>query len=838
MNKLSIFLVSMALLCLVSCHDAIKDNVARQSLCEGWTLTGDTLDVNIPVGVPSVVQTDLYEAGMIPHPYLGMVEPSLEWISDHPWHYSLTFDLDASLSQKERIDLVFEGIDTYATVTLNGEPVIHADNMFRTWSVPVSLRDSGNVLEVDFPSYDSIQSALYSQTSPKLPERYSVSRKAAYQHGWDWAPKYKNVGIWKPVSLVGWSDARIENASIVTKDIADDEASMSLSLDLLSSRPATRKVAVQLFCDDEKIIDDSVSIAADGVHADLPFTIDNPRLWWPNEMGEQPLYDFELRLTDADGLVETRTLRTGIKKVELICEPDSIGTGFYFKVNGNAMYAKGANYIPQDNFTSWMTRATDLDLLVDAKDAHFNMLRIWGGGIYPYDYFYDLCDSLGILVWQDFMFAGTMYPYDSAFLDNVRQEAVDQVKRLASHPSLAIWCGNNEVSEGYYNWGWQQQLGWTAEEDKAIKAGYDTLFEGILARVVAQCDGTRPYWPSSPSKGWGRAESLTEGDSHYWGVWWGEQPFEIYREKVSRFSSEYGYQAYPDIATLKMLCPDSVLYKDSRLIAAHQKHARGNQLIDDFIRRYYPYPSDFEDYVYVSQLSQAYGMGIAIEAHRTAKPYNMGTLFWQLNDSWPVVSWSSIDHYGRKKALQYKLGTLFAPVLLSLDENHRELHVVSDLMQPLNGQLEVKVMDFSGKMRYHESLKVTNGANENRAYAVPGLESILHTLPSDSVYVKLELMEDGGLVAERYCYLVLPKYLKLRPLKLDMDVNPVKDGWSITLKSDVLAKDVWLYTDSADGVFSDNAFDLEPGVTKTVLFKPKKYVESCSFKCRSLNALQ
>ena len=505
-----------------ACQQVEKPNVVVQSLNQGWTLTGDTLDINMQVDVPSVVQQSLYENGIIPHPYLGTVENQLLWISDHPWDYMLHFDADKDLLEKESVELVFEGIDTYADVSLNGEKLFFSDNQFRAWKHEVKdlLKEKDNLLEVHFIRYDSTQLALYEQHQPKLPEKYAVSRKAPYQHGWDWAPKYKNVGIWKPVKLEGWNDARLENAYIVTQAANEEKAELMLHLVVENETDCTYEVGVST--GSTTLASRTLSLSKGRQHTVLPFTIDNPQLWWPNEMGEQPLYDFEVVLKKDNRVLDSKKFKSSIRTFEMVDEPDSIGRAFYFKVNGVPMYAKGANYVPEEMIETWINADNTLHLLRQAKDAHFNMLRVWGGGIYPSDDFFNICDSLGILVWQDFMYAGTMYPFDEAFLENARIEAEEQVRRLASHPSLALWCGGNEISEGYYNWGWQKSLNWSEEDDQAIKAGYDQLFETILPEAVTLYDGTRPYWPSSPSKGWGRPESLTEGDVHYWGVWWGE----------------------------------------------------------------------------------------------------------------------------------------------------------------------------------------------------------------------------------------------------------------------------------------------------------------------------
>ena len=756
------FPLLLLLFAFMGCQKAESQNVIEQSLNQGWTLTGDTLSIKMQVDVPSVVQQSLYENGVIPHPYLGTVENQLLWISDHVWDYALRFDVDEGLLEKEFVELVFEGLDTYADISLNGYELISTDNQFREWKVDVKryLKEKDNLLEVHFTGYDSVMTDLYEQVLPVLPEKYAVSRKAPYQHGWDWAPKYKNVGIWKPVKLMGWNEVRLEDAYAVT-GIADSvHAMLTLHLDVENATNGEYEVIVST--GSTILANRSLSLSKGRHHKVFPVFIQDPQLWWPNEMGEQPLYDFEVVLKKDDRVLDTKKFKTGIRTFEMVDELDSIGRAFYFKVNGVPMYAKGANYVPEEMIETWINADNTLKLLKMAKDAHFNMLRVWGGGIYPSDDFFNICDSLGILVWQDFMYAGSMYPFDETFLENARIEAEEQVRRLASHPSLALWCGGNEISEGYYNWGWQKSLGWSEEDDQAIKAGYDRLFEGILPWSVEIYDGSRPYWPSSPSKGWGRPESLTEGDVHYWGVWWGEQPYEMYREKVGRFNSEYGYQSYPDYSTLQKIAQGKALSKDAKVIAAHQKHPRGTRQIDDFIKRYFPNvkPKDFEEYVHLSQLSQAYGMEVAIEAHRTAKPYNMGTLYWQLNDAWPVTSWSSIDYYGNPKVFYERLKTLYAPVLLSLDKKDYGVFVTSDLLRDIDGTLTVAVCDLEDLKldrlkdhpKFEQKVKVEMDANENRKYTVEGLGDYLRNADLQKVYVKLQLTEGDTLTAERKCY--------------------------------------------------------------------------------------
>jgi beta-mannosidase len=846
MKKVLVLLSLVAF--LVGCQKVEKPNVIEQSLNQGWTLTGDTLNINMQVDVPSVVQQSLYENGLIPHPYLGTVENDLLWISDHPWDYTLHFDADKKLFEKENIELVFEGLDTYAEVSLNGYELFSADNQFREWKAEVKpfLKDKDNLLEVHFIRYDSTQLALYEQHQPRLPEKYAVSRKAPYQHGWDWAPKYKNVGIWKPVKLVGWKEAKLDYAYISTCYADSDSAWLWLRYGI-DNRMDEAEYQVELsmsshqdesfFLNHERTLSFPAKSLKTGTHQlSLIVPMRNPQLWWPNEMGEQPLYDFEVVLKKGERVLDTKKFKSGLRTFEMVDEPDSIGRAFYFKVNGVPFYAKGANYVPEEMIETWINPVNTLGLLQAAKDAHFNMLRVWGGGIYPSDDFFNICDSLGILVWEDFMYAGTMYPLDreSFIYKNARIEAEEQVKRLASHPSLALWCGGNEISEGYYNWGWQKSLNWSEGDDKGIKEGYDALFESLLPQVVEKFDGTRPYWPSSPSKGWGRPESLTEGDVHYWGVWWGEQPYEMYREKVGRFNSEYGYQSYPDYQTLLKIAQGEALSKDAKVIAAHQKHPRGTRQIDDFIQKYYPYSYDFERYVYLSQLSQAYGMEIAIEAHRTAKPYNMGTLYWQLNDAWPVTSWSSIDYYGNWKALQYKLKTLYAPVLLSLDQKDYGVFVTSDLMRELKGNLKVKVVGFEGNVLFEKSVEAQVPANSNEKLQVEGLAECLAKADKTTAYVKLELVENENLLAERYCYLAYPKDLNLPKAEPTLKVSEADGQICLEVTTDAFAKDVQVYCTNAMGNFSENFFDLEAGQTKRIVFIPNEKQEKFNFSVRCL----
>ena len=775
MKKLSFIYVLLVLCVLSACT---SKHYSSQSLNQGWDLTTDTLSINLQVNLPSEAHADLYAAGLIPHPYgEGDEEKHLQWIPQHQWDYSLTFDVENDVWHKDNINLIFNGLDTYADVWLNGEKILHSDNMFIRYEKDVKslLKKRDNELKVRFYPFDAQRDSLIETYPLKFPEKYAVMRKAAYQNGWDWAPRYLNIGIWKKVELLGWNDFKIENIAFLTKNVTDESAEMMANIAITNDFEGVLRF--DIFGNGTKLAEKSISGKGKNLISIL-FTLENAELWWPNEMGEQKMTEFEVKIYKDDKLVDTQKIKTGIRKIELIEEPDSIGCAMYFKVNGKKVYIKGANYVPEEMIETWMSREKTEKLLAECVPAHFNMLRVWGGGIYPPDYFFDICDSLGIMVWQDFMFAGTTYPYSDEFLNNVKEEAIQQVVHYQNHPSLAMWCGNNEVSEGYVNWGWQQSMGWCDDDYAEMKRGMDTLFVDIFSEVVGTYDGTRPYWPSSPKHGWGKPESLTEGDVHYWGVWWGEQPYEAYLEKVGRFNSEFGYQAYPNIET------------------KHQKHPRGEELIQKHIKRYVqddeavisteakrngeissnlleisPLPTvgrndEWQRDVYYSQLSQSYGIGLAIEAQRAAKPRCMGTLYWQLNDAWPVISWSSIDYAGNKKILHENLKVLYAPILIGVlptTDGNFTVYAVSDLYREINADLMLNVKNADGNIlkSYSERIQIPeNGC----MHLTLDVNDFIKDFDKTKIYFEMQLVENesNSILSERIQYLVYPKDLPRR----------------------------------------------------------------------------
>lgn len=517
---------------------AIAQNV---DLKNNWSYREEKTQKWYPATVPGEIHTDLLRNKLIPDPYYRDNEKKLLWIERKNWEYKTTFQVTATLLKKKNTELVFDGLDTYASVYLNNQLVLKADNMFRQWRVDVKkvLKSGNNNLVVVFQSAQNVVDSLAKRDLPfKIPDNpRAYVRKAQYHFGWDWGPKFTTCGIWKTPRLEAYDEKAPEKPYVLNR------------------------------------------------------------------------------------------------KIELIQQPDSLGKSFYFKIDGKTVYMKGANYIPSDAFLSRVTKKEYEKVVSLAKDANMNMLRVWGGGIYEDDYFYDLCDKYGINVWQDFMFAGTMVPGDKAFFDNVKQEVLYQVKRLRHHPSIVLWCGNNESDEAFKNWGWMKSMKLSKQDSARLWKDYVRLFQDSIPKWVKEVDDKRPYLSSSPMHHWSKQQSLTEGDGHYWGIWWGLEDIEAVKKKTGRFVSEYGMQAMPNYSSIEKftLPEDRYLYSD--VLNAHQKAGKGFIKLNAYLNKYFIDSTkikkmNVEDYSYLTQCLQHYAIKNIVGIHRSKAPYNMGTLVW------------------------------------------------------------------------------------------------------------------------------------------------------------------------------------------------------------------
>lgn len=795
-------------LTLIFAQNTFAQSKTRNLCTENWSFKQNHSSIWHKAYLPSVVHTDLFANKLILDPLFGDNEKQLQWIEEKDWVYKTDFVLSANEVRHQNIKLQCLGLDTYATVFVNDVQVGKADNMFRTWTFDIKkhLKKGKNNLCIVFASavnYGKTQAALLPYS---LPEKERVfCRKAQYHFGWDWGPRFVTAGVYKGINLVFEDDITIQNIRQQQdlKDTACAKINFLVSVDC-------KKTSVYTISYNDSVLHKKIEKGAQIIT--LPYQIKQPKRWWCNGMGKAHLYDFNFKISKNKKICATQQQKVGLRTIELVQEKDSVGQSFYFKINGKPVFMKGANYIPPHIFLNKTTSETYKTIVENARNVHINMLRVWGGGVYADDAFYDYCDANGILVWQDFMFACAMYPADKTFLENVQQEATEQISRLQHHASIALWCGNNESDEGWHNWGWQKQFNYSAKDSTEIWRNYKKLFHELLPKTLDSIAPKTLYWSSSPSLGWGRKAAYTQGDVHYWGVWWGNEPFEKYEEKVGRFVSEYGFQSMPALTSFKQFVADTALNLQSNAVKSHQKHPTGYKTIQDYMERDYRVPTTFADYIYVSQLVQADGMKTAITAHRRAKPYCMGSLFWQWNDCWGVTSWSAVDFYNTKKAFYYQLKQSFAPVLVSTQKqaNGYDIVVINDKMQALNGVINIKIMDFNGKMLYETTENATVGANTAKKCLFLN-EKTLSSFDKKSVFAKIDFIENGKTHTE-LLYFAKPKDLNLP----SPDITTIKiDETHIEVRSKVLIKNCYLTTfDNAE--FSDNFFDLLPNESKVI----------------------
>ena len=806
----------------------------RIPLNSGWNLQRINDTLTVAATVPGTVHTDLWHAGRIPNPLAGCNETQLQWIGEASWKYTTTLELTKEQTDHNNIELVFEGIDTKSEIRLNGELLGSTNNMFRQYrfSVAKQLKVGTNKLEVIVAACDAAQE-LQKQPVMLPGGEWAGVRKSAYHFGWDWGPKFVTAGIWKPIYFESWDKVQLDNLQITTQSSDKLKANLTATVSIRSERKQRRSVTITV--DKKEVVTLIAKLQKGENRLTVPFTIDKPQLWWSNGLGEQKLYSISASL-NANKEISTLATTYGIRTVELVQEADSIGRSFYFKVNGQPVFMKGANIIPRHSFLPEAGDAKLRQLITYAADAGMNMLRVWGGGAYEDDLFYHLCDSLGILVWQDFMFAGSMYPSDSAFLNNVEEEATQQVQRLRNHPCLALWCGNNEVSEAWNNWGWQKQQKISPVDSAKIWKGYLSLFENLLPSAVAKEDPTRIYWPSSPLNGWGRKKSMTEGDSHYWGVWWGMEPFEVYTEKIPRFMSEYGFQGFPYPETVKQFSSNGNSTPDSAELKCHQKHPVGYKTIDQYLERENLHPKNLLDKIYQSQLLQAKGMGMAMEAHRRAKPYCMGSLFWQLNDCWPVVSWSSIDFNGNPKAVYYTAKHNFADVLISPVEKDGKVStwIVSDRVGNFDATISAKLLTFLGETIEEEAVILRVAANSSTKIDFPEIDSVMKGQNRKKCFVLFNLKDANGAPYQATHFFVPLGDLAIPATAPIVDILDINGAKFLTASSGILVKNLFVWFPGTEATLENNFMDVIPGIPLCLRIKSDASTEKLTHCLRSM----
>ena len=787
------------------------------ALCTGWVFREENSGQWLPAEVPGTNFTDLFANGLIEDPFFGSNEKDLQWVENKNWEYRCSFHVEEPLFDSDEIELVFLGLDTYARVILNGNLILESSNMFVEYKIPCKkdLVLGLNKLTVIFDS-PILQvkeehrkgGITYPAENDKSEEKLSVfTRKAPYQFGWDWGPRMVTSGIWREVYLQPLHRSYIKDVHVVQH--WEHQEKVNLKFD----------VNIKSFCSDEAVlvidlpdisqsIVEPVQLLSGSTECILELEIRNPRKWWPNGSGEQFLHKVRAKLFVSEHEISSWQSKIGLREVKVVREKDNGGETFYLQINGEPIFMKGANYIPSDSFLPNVSKKKYKKIFEDAVESNMNMLRIWGGGIYETTHFYELADEHGILIWQDFMFSCSLYPGSESFFDNVRQEVAGAIKRLRNHACLALWCGNNEIEMGMDLWDWPKKFGYSPDQTEKLHQDYKELFYNIIPSLVEEHDPNRYFLHSSPTGFSNNGTSFDSGDSHYWGVWHGEEDFTNYRLQIPRFMSEFGFQSFPLLTSVRKYIPDDERYIDSDSMLHHQKNPGGNNKIVKAVEREYGKPKDFESLLYLSQLVQAEGLKVGFEAHREAKPFCMGSLYWQMNDCWPVTSWSSIDYYGNWKALHYQVKRSFQKLLPLIIERENSiiLKVVNDALIESEGSIVLYAINpikgIVKKQLFPNLLLKANSVVE--VGRVPGNEW------SSFPILYLQLISQDQVIASNYFCNCKMNELELPKPEINFVQKQFTEKIIIKIISRTFVKGLYINIEGCTGHFSDNFIDLMP----------------------------
>jgi beta-mannosidase len=844
--------------------------VEKVSLNGKWILKNEQKSINIEAEVPGSVFEALLEKNILQDPFYGRREHEISWVYKSDWVYMKKFDLTNEFLEHSNIFLRFCGLDTFAEIYLNDELLGYTDNMFVQYdfSLKSKLKLSNNIIKVILRSsslkakQEINKHRINLNTSQDGIPGAPYIRKAQYSFGWDWGPIIPDVGIWQSVELIGFDDIKIESVypiqefrysknprEIKNSDgistIKVKQVLISLSIELFPNSSEYQfkdlKIKAVLKAPDGKFYNSEQSLTS--LNPIIEFKIDNPQLWWTHDLGMSNLYKLTVTISD-DNIIDEFRLKLGLRDLQLIRNLDKWGETFYFLLNGVPIFAKGANWIPIDSF---IPRGKKIGLyemnLKYAKQANMNMIRVWGGGIYEDDSFYELCDELGILVWQDFPFACAIYPFYEEFIENLEIEFTQNIKRLRHHASLALWCGNNEIE-----WLWRGLLYNCEISDSNVKAefvnGYVEIFEKLLPELIKKYDPYRFYWPSSPSNGFvddrlGLVDSNNpnKGDSHYWAVWHQNKSFESYRKFDSRFMSEFGFESFPSIKTIREFCPKDQYDFYSPIMENHQKNPAGNKKIMRYMQRRFSIPNQFENRIIVSQITQAEAMEYGVEHWRRNRNKNhcMGSLYWQLNDCWPVASWSSLDYFLRWKALHYYAKRFYQPVFPSVKETPDEIEfwITNDLRIPSEVQLDWKILNSGGRI-------LKNGmydAKISPCYSlkvgtvdVGDINNEKSKMRNNIIFYKLkDKLNENTIIYHGFRLFDSPKHFKMSDPELSFTCEKIScenNTFNINIESKGIALYVFIDSDEFDFIASDNYFSMEPNETRIIELTELKALDS------------
>lgn len=793
-----------------------------------WSLQNRAGSIAVSASIPGDTHSALLAAGRISDPYWAQNELELQWIGREDWILERSFGVTEAMLSEKSIILFIESLDTVATLFINGRELARTQNMFvaHRFEVKPYLRAGENTIRIEIASPEAAAIAENKKMPYPIPHNYfpvqsphrNLLRKTQCHGGWDWGPCLMVSGIYGCIYLGATSLGRIEY-------VYTEQKFQSSSVDLLVTceveSPEGGHSVFEIECGGERVQTD-VALHAGANVLRQTIRIPDPKLWWPNGYGEQPLYDLTVRVGD-----DSHSKKIGFRTIEIDRAKDERGEAFIFVVNGVPIFAKGANWIPADALPQRQTLEVLNDLLSSAVQAHMNMIRVWGGGQYESEAFYNLCDEKGLLVWQDFMFACGLYPATKEFIDSAREEVRHQVKRLRDHASLALWCGNNE-NIGALNWYDESK----SNRDRYL-VDYEMLTENVVGDTVRELDPTHLYWSSSPSAGprdytdcW---ENDSRGDMHYWAVWGEDKPLENFLKIKPRFCSEFGFQSFPSMEVMRTFLPEDQFNPTSPAMEHHQRVPYGNARITQHFSRYFRFPESFESFVYLSRVQQAMAIKIAVEHFRRLRPLCMGALYWQLNDLWPVCSWASLDYGGQWKPLHYAAKRFYAPVLISVCERGEEIEIwlSNDRSVAVSGRVTMTAMDFRGTPLREE--KWTASAKSGESACVGKYLAKEWASLASECFLSLEFQSDAD-VSRNEHFFVPYKKSHLEKAQIDISVTQSGAGFHIALKTDRPVFWLTLTAEGVSGEFDDNSFALLPGVGRSIQFQPKREVTLEQFR--------
>ena len=817
-----------------------------------WVLADGEKNPLCQIQVPGTVLSGLLNAGKIEDPFYRTNEEQTRELFWNDYIFERSFTVEKKLLKEDQILLICEGLDTLTDIYINDQPVANTDNMHRTWkfSVKEYLNEGENKIRIVFRSVlQFIENYTYAEHKEihYIPsggmKGNQLLRKAHSMFGWDWGPQTIDAGIFRDIYLEGFSHPRIED--VVFHQVHQDNAvTVTAEVQLRSKNWGSENCCSHIFSTTnnptDKFENYTVNIEFNGpectqeqtltVNSDgklsFSFDITNPHLWWPNGYGEQPLYNICVKLLEKDGdTLETVNKRIGLRTLTISQEKDQWGSEFAFCINGLKIFTRGGNYIPEDCLYTRISHETQKYLLESCKRANFNCVRVWGGGYYPSDYFYDLCDEMGLIVWQDLMYACNVYNVTKTFSESCRQETLDNVKRLRHHASLGLWCGNNEIESAWDHWQAFQT------ETPYLRADYIKLFEDILPDAVREADQDTFYWRSSPSSGgcFDNPDDENRGDTHYWDVWHGQKPFTDYQKYYFRFCSEFGFQSFPCMKTVESFTEEKDRNIFSRVMENHQKNDAANGKILYYLSENFQYPQDLNHLLYVSQILQGMAMKYGVDHWRRNRGRCMGTLYWQVNDNWPVASWSSIDYFGRWKALHYMAKKFYAPLAVSM---RRDGEIFKAYLENETGQAQewtVTVSVKNMKCEVLDSVQATGTTASFRSEELIQIDVSKWKKQEDHVFVETVLKLSDGTVLTDTETLVPYKYVGLETPAISTTVEEQEDAYLIKVKTDCFVPFLSLDFKDADAILEDNFFHITDTEEKIIRVS-KKDIRNGSFK--------